>query len=114
MAESSVPDFERLADCIHRIENGTWPDKSGKGEEYGIHSVKYSSVAEARAICIRTCKRQWARKPGFEALAKRYCAVNWKRWKYMVEFYYNAVPKPLTDSVDFGRLMVDSKKGNKP
>ena len=80
-----APNWDKLVHAINRVENGA---SLSKGELFGIHSVHYADRAEARAICMRTVKRQWARKPGFEALAKRYCPVNWKRWKYMVEFYY--------------------------
>ena len=84
---NGMMDFERLADCIHRIENGTWAIGTGKGEQYGIHSVPYRDAKEAREICLRTIKRQWKREPGLEPLAKRYCPGNWKNWLRMVSFY---------------------------
>ena len=99
-SEISTPDFQRLADCVHRIENGTWPDEPGKGEQYGIHSVKYKDTLEARQICIRTCQRSFKayklasgaknglKMPFLEWLSIKYCPVNHANWFRMVGYYY--------------------------
>ena len=84
---SAEPDFGLLADCVHRIENGTWPPVRGQGEEYGIHSCRYKDSGEARAICIRTIKHSWRDNPTYEALARRYCPKHWQHWLKMFTAY---------------------------
>ena len=81
--------YNALADAIKITENG---HGSPKGELYGIHTVHYSSEAEAREICIRTCKHSFKDHPNdWTALAKKYCPVNWKNWKRMVLYFYKGV-----------------------
>lgn len=102
----AVPDWNRLASAIHITENGHSLDK---GEQYGIHSVHYSSTKEAREICIRTCKHAWKDHKGdyLTFLAKRYCPVNWSNWLRIVKFYYK-----LLQCVDNNTNMVFTFKGN--
>ncbi len=96
---SSEIDFERLADCIHRVENGSWAIGTGKGEQYGIHSVHYANSLEARHIAIRTARHAYNRylsanrlkttKTGYISyLSKVYCPVNHNNWERMVSYYY--------------------------
>ena len=54
---------------------------------YGIVSVKYKDITEAREICLRTIRNQRIRhlkhKCGLEfleCLAKRYCPYDWETW----------------------------------
>ena len=97
LASEVVPDWGRLADCIHRIENGTWPPAPGKGEQYGIHSVKiaHNSPIEARRVCLVTLRhkyQQWVsngKKVAYLTyLSKRYCPVNAVNWERMLRYYY--------------------------
>lgn len=98
-ASLKLIDFERLADVIHITENGHGLDN---GEQYGIHSVHYKDEAEARAICIRTCKHAWRDHKGdwMTFLAKRYCPVNWKVWEKNVCYFLNRDSSLLTTSVN--------------
>ena len=96
---NASPDWDRLANSIHRAENGT----RNEGEAYGIHSVHYETVGEARAICLRTCRhkyRTWlgSRKKGIEQaiqqdfisyLATKYCPKNSKTWEKNVRYFYD-------------------------
>lgn len=89
----SVPDFNKLANAIHIAENGHRLDK---GEQYGIHSVHYSTEAEARQICLRTLKHKyakwralkWPKTAYLEYLSTKYCPVNHKVWFRNVEYFY--------------------------
>ena len=94
----SAPDYEALSRAIHRVENGSFEIGTGKGEQYGIHSVHYDSAKEAKQISIRTARRAWERylalnkgkvtKAGYlKVLGRKYCPVN-PRWAYMVGYYY--------------------------
>ena len=68
-------DVGRFADAIYRTEGG-----AKTKHPYGIMSVKVSSAAEARKVCINTIRKntvRWERagQPGtfIEFLAGRYC-----------------------------------------
>lgn len=93
------PDYTKLCSAIHRIENGTFKIGTGKGEQYGIHSLHYKDALQARLICERTARHAWDRylsgnqgkctKNGYiQALSLRYCPVNHINWARMVLFYY--------------------------
>lgn len=86
----AAPDYERLADAIHRIENGPLLNQ---GEAYGIHSCHYKDEKEARLICIRTCKHAWKDHTGDWQmfLSKRYCPKNWKVWLRNLKFYDKSI-----------------------
>ncbi len=86
------PDWNKLADAIHLTENGHELDK---GEQYGIHSMPYKDTADARRICIATCRHkyaQWARNRGrmgyLEYLSNKYCPVNHAVWLTNVRYFY--------------------------
>ncbi len=86
-------DFEKLANAIHIAENG---HNLNKGEQYGIHSVHYSTEAEARRICIRTIRNKYVEwrasnaksRPYLEYLSIKYCPVNHKVWLHNVKYIY--------------------------
>ena len=78
------PDYEALSIAIRKVEGSA---------SYGIKSVPFSSISEAKAICIRTCRHKYAqwlksgtKRPYLMYLADRYCPpsadrqgnINWK------------------------------------
>lgn len=85
------PDYEALANAIKRVEGVPY---------YGIKSVKWDSYAEARRICINTCRNQWKRhqahkcgKDYLDCLADRYCPKEDdprgnKDWKVNIKAIY--------------------------
>lgn len=89
--EAALPDVEagRMADAIWQVEGGP-----RTAFPYGIRSIKTTSAAHARRICINTIQNnhgRWLRagRPGafVDFLADRYCPkaadprgnANWKR-----------------------------------
>lgn len=94
------PDYQALSRAIHRVENGTFEPGTGKGEQYGIHSVHYRDAQEAREIAIRTATGAWKRyrastglemasvKGYMDSLSRRYCPGNARNWARMVGYYY--------------------------
>lgn len=79
-AAAPLPEAEvsRLADAIYRAEGG-----AKARVPYGILSVKVSSEAEARRVCLNTIRNNWRRwekagKPGpyLEFLASKYAPLN--------------------------------------
>lgn len=89
-AAAPLPEAEvnRLADCIYRSEGG-----AKARAPYGILSVKVSSTAEARRVCMNTIRNNWRRweaagRPGLYVnfLADKYCPpsvdpVGNRNWK---------------------------------
>ena len=85
------PDYNKLADAIKKVEGVP---------SYGIKSVPWKDYAEARRICINTCKNTYKRwikagKPGdyLDFLADRYCPVSVDRqgnvnWKKNIRLLY--------------------------
>jgi len=92
-------DSEKLADAIYRAEGG-----AKARVPYGILSVKVSSEAEARRICLNTIRNNHARwiKAGkhgsyLSFLAQRYCPksadpVGHSNWLTNVSRIYSATP----------------------
>ena len=87
-ASSYAATDEQIADAIYRVEGG-----ARAKAPYGILSLKVSSPAMARRICLNTIKNNRARwiragSPGnyLDFLADRYCPatddpVGNRRWK---------------------------------
>lgn len=87
--------FDRLADAIWHAEGGR-----RARVPYGILSVPVKNAAEARAICIRTCRRvhaRWQRQQTgrefISYLADQYCPakhdpVGHKNWVKNVRKYF--------------------------
>jgi len=90
-------DAEKLANAIYRAEGG-----AKARVPYGILSVKVSSEAEARRVCLNTIKNNHTRwikagKPGsyLSWLANRYCPksadpVGHRNWLANVSRIYSA------------------------
>ena len=62
---------------------------------YGITSVPYDDIKEAREICLRTIRNQKKRHRAhecgltyLECLAKRYCPYDTENWLKNVKYYY--------------------------
>jgi len=69
---------EQIVEAIYLAEGGTAAQYA-----YGIRSIKYSTVAEARRICfntVRNNRKRFAKQTKYtdylEFLASRYCPVN--------------------------------------
>lgn len=79
--------FNNVVKAIYVAEGG-----SKAKYAYGIESVKYSSIAEARTICHNSVVNNYARwikagKPGdfISFMAKRYCPYNQRVWTKNVQ-----------------------------